>query len=308
MTAAPPILVTGSHRSGSTWVGRMLAHAPGVVYLHEPFNADYYDPGTCGARFHYRFTYVTPANEAAYYPHLRRTTALVYNWRGALRAARGWRDVQAAWRMAADWRRRRRAGARLLMKDPLALLAAPWLAQRCGARVIVLIRHPAAFVSSILRFGWRSPLGELLAQPLLLRDTLHPFTAEIAAYAGEDVSLVEQAAVFWKMLYFIVARYREQQPDWTFVRHEDLSRAPGAGFRALCAAVDLPFTEALAAALAETTRAGNPAPRADDFGVARLDSAANIWSWKQRLTAAEVETVRHLAAPVADLFYTEADW
>ena len=33
-----PILVTGAHRSGTTWVGKMLALAPGVAYVHEPFN------------------------------------------------------------------------------------------------------------------------------------------------------------------------------------------------------------------------------------------------------------------------------
>ena len=33
-----PILVTGAHRSGTTWAGKMLVLAPGVAYLHEPFS------------------------------------------------------------------------------------------------------------------------------------------------------------------------------------------------------------------------------------------------------------------------------
>ena len=37
---ANPILVTGSHRSGTTWAGQMLATAPGIGYIHEPFNCD----------------------------------------------------------------------------------------------------------------------------------------------------------------------------------------------------------------------------------------------------------------------------
>ena len=36
MQNASPILVTGSHRSGSTWVGKMLSVAPHVAYIHEP--------------------------------------------------------------------------------------------------------------------------------------------------------------------------------------------------------------------------------------------------------------------------------
>ena len=36
MIDTKPILVTGSHRSGSTWVGKMLATSPSVNYIHEP--------------------------------------------------------------------------------------------------------------------------------------------------------------------------------------------------------------------------------------------------------------------------------
>jgi hypothetical protein len=32
------ILVTGSHRSGSTWAEQILAIAPNTGYIHEPFN------------------------------------------------------------------------------------------------------------------------------------------------------------------------------------------------------------------------------------------------------------------------------
>ena len=38
MSSGPPILVTGAHRSGTTWVGKMLALAPGIGYVHEPFS------------------------------------------------------------------------------------------------------------------------------------------------------------------------------------------------------------------------------------------------------------------------------
>ena len=35
--AGAGVLVTGSHRSGTTWVGQILGLAPGLCYLHEPF-------------------------------------------------------------------------------------------------------------------------------------------------------------------------------------------------------------------------------------------------------------------------------
>ena len=51
------VLVTGAHRSGTTWVGRTLAHHPSCVYVHEPFNVS--DPNQAfGYRVAAAFYYV----------------------------------------------------------------------------------------------------------------------------------------------------------------------------------------------------------------------------------------------------------
>ena len=52
-----PILVTGTHRSGSTWVGNVLGLAPGTGYVHEPFHCRC-QPGICRAHFPHWFQYV----------------------------------------------------------------------------------------------------------------------------------------------------------------------------------------------------------------------------------------------------------
>jgi len=59
------ILVTGSHRSGTTWVAKMIANSPSVGYIHEPFNPTIYRPGICAAKFR-GFTYISKENEAAF--------------------------------------------------------------------------------------------------------------------------------------------------------------------------------------------------------------------------------------------------
>ena len=55
-----------------------------------------------------------------------------------------------------------------------AVFSAEWFARQMGFRVVVIVRHPLAVVSSRKRLGWRFDLDELLAQPLLLRDWLTP--------------------------------------------------------------------------------------------------------------------------------------
>ena len=57
-----PILLTGSHRSGSTWTGKMLAFSNEIAYIHEPFNLNH-NPGIFKARFENWFPYIFHGNE-----------------------------------------------------------------------------------------------------------------------------------------------------------------------------------------------------------------------------------------------------
>src|SRR5690349_10236845 len=103
---ARPILVTGAHRSGSTWVGRMLAEAPGVLYVHEPFSVS--DPpgrGVCNVRFARWFTYVTRDSDAAYHRAFTDLVGLQYNHRAALRDARSLAEVRRVLAEGRTWSR-----------------------------------------------------------------------------------------------------------------------------------------------------------------------------------------------------------
>jgi hypothetical protein len=174
--------------------------------------------------------------------------------------------------------------------------------------VIVMIRHPAAFAGSLKRFGWHSPLDELLQQPTLLHDYLGDYSAEIATFARPERPIIEQAAVFWKVLYAVVASYQRRYPHWTFLRHEDVSRAPQTHFRDLFAKLGVTYTDAAAAEIVRTSSPDNPADLPAGEVSLHLDSRANVWNWKQRLTPYEIATVRSLSAPVSDWFYAESDW
>ena len=52
-----PILITGSHRSGSTWLASMLALTEETLVAHEPFNIEPWAYALDGLAKHW-FTYV----------------------------------------------------------------------------------------------------------------------------------------------------------------------------------------------------------------------------------------------------------
>ena len=71
--------------------------------------------------------------------------------------------------------------------------------QGLNCRIVVTVRHPAAFASGLKRLGWSFDFSDLLRQPLLMRDHLDPFRD--AMTSDELQRVVGQAGLLWKMIY-----------------------------------------------------------------------------------------------------------
>lgn len=306
--APRPILVTGSHRSGSTWLGQMIAASDDVGYIHEPFNIDR-GPGICRTRFPYWFTYIRPGTDDAAAADFRRLLDFRYNYLAQASSVRSRRDVRILVRDGGRFLRNRMRHARPLVKDPMALFSAEWIAETFDAQVVVVARHPAAFASSIKLDGWTHPFSHFQNQPELIEDYLSPFREEIAAFAREEHDILDQAALLWRLVHHTVAEYRDRHPEWLIVRHEDLSRDPIDGFRMLFQALDLSYTEEVQETILRSTSKSNPVDR-DANGRLFLarDSRANVDNWRRRLTPEEVERVRTRVADVSPLFYDGDEW
>ena len=301
-----PILVTGAHRSGTTWVGKMLALAPGTGYAHEPFSP-LTDPGLSPAPFDRFYTYVTAENEARYLPGLRRTLAFAYDWRAQLPAVRTVRGAARTARDAAAFARARRRFARPVMKDPIALLSAPWLHERFGMAVVLTVRHPAGFAGSLRRLDWSFRFETFLDDERLLRDRLGPFEAELREQVRSPGDFVAQVALLWRILYTQVDDYRRSFPEWAVVRHEDLSRDPAGGFETLYRGLGLPFTPGVAASILAHSAPAGPVRHPSAHEV-RMDSAATIESWRQRLSPGELDRLHEAVQDVSHRFYDDDEW
>jgi hypothetical protein len=312
MDTLKPILVTGAPRSGTTWVGRMLAEAPGVFYIHEPFNLDYPPSlGICDARFKYWFTHITRETDAQYYRAIRNTLAFRYNWAGALSSLRTIEDARktiAEGHRFIDQRRRRSVP---LIKDPIALFSAEWLSERFGMQVVMMIRHPAAFVSSIKILNWSHPFSHFLSQPHLMRTFLQPFEGEIRQYANREHPIFDQAILLWRLIYHTVNVLRDQHKGWVYLRHEDLSRNPIGSFRDVFDRLGLVFADHVPEVITLYSGPENPTQPFEHIGTEsalKRNSFSNISNWKRRLSAAEIAQIRDLVEPLSSRFYSEEDW
>jgi hypothetical protein len=309
MTNTPsvrPILVTGAHRTGTSWVGKMLAAAPETAYLSEPLNV-LHRPGVFRAPVKHWYTYITAENEAAYLPAFRELLDFDYHLWAELRSIRSRRDFLRMLRDFGIFYLGSMHGKRALLKDPFAVFSAPWFAERLDCRVVITVRHPAGFASSLRRLGWSFDFRDLLDQPLLMRAHLERDRADMESMPRDDT--LGQAALLWRMIYRVVAELSERHPDFIVVRHEDLSRDPSGGYRQLYQKLALEFTPAVERTILQASSSENPSEAAKrQVHSVKLDSRAAAENCNKRLYAQELARIRAITVGVSERYYAEAEW
>ena len=306
MSTHIPILVTGAHRTGTTWVGKMLAASSQVAYISEPLNV-LHRPGVLCTPVPKWYTFIGVENESAYLPAFREMMTFRYGLWREIRSLRSRKDFLRMGRDFAVFFRGRALRQRPLIKDPFAIFSAPWFAERLGCRVVITVRHPAGFASSLKRLYWSFDFRDLLDQPLLMEKWLDVDRAEMESVQVDDI--IGQAALLWRMIYRVVARMMKLHPSFIVVRHEDLSLDPVSCYRDLYAVLDLDFTPKVEQAILSASSAENPAELSKGkVHAVKLDSRANLDNWKKRLSPDEIERVRKMTGKTAKLFYSDEEW
>lgn len=306
MSSKKPILVTGSHRSGSTWVGKLLATSSSVRYIPEPFNINH-PQCSCGCKFKLWYQYICQENEAIFYEHLKHTFGLSYDFRRELKTGNNPKSILNVLTKSSKFMLRNILEIRPLVKDPIAFFSAKWLAATFDMDVVVLIRHPAAFASSLKRLNWVFPYSHLLEQPLLMKDYLQPFADDIKQYSVQEHDIIDQASLLWKIIHYWIAEYQKSHQDWIFIRHEDISINPDYNFQILFNKLNLNYTEVTKKTILNCS---SVKPIKQDYEAHELKrhSKKNKETWKSRLTPSEIERVRTKVEKVSRKFYGDGDW
>jgi hypothetical protein len=306
MSELTPILVTGAHRSGTTWAGKMLAADALTAYISEPLNV-LHRPGVFRVKVNHWYQYVCDENGDEYLPAFQDLLEFDYFLWDEIRSLRSRKDFLRMGRDFLIFYNALMRGQRALLKDPFAVFSTPWFAKHLKCKVVITVRHPAAFASSLKRLNWKFDFQDLLDQPLLMRDHLDLYREEMQSIKSDDV--IGQSALLWKMIYHSVHATRELNPDFIIVRHEDLSRDPVSGYRDLYQLLDLEFTTRVEKTILNSSSSENPAElsRKKVHGF-KLDSRANIDIWKKRLSVEEIDRIRKMTEETSALYYPEADW
>ncbi|MFL3027270.1 MAG: hypothetical protein ACJZ1O_03150 [Candidatus Neomarinimicrobiota bacterium] len=324
-----PILITGSHRSGSTWVGNIIKNLPMIYYIHEPltpnsitrglFNTEvwykYYDPNKdykeVESILNKLFVGQYPIKALLHFKNSLPTTDY--------RNPNGINDNKIDfkyfnWRIGAYFDAKKLKFNKVshdeiipLIKDPICLTAAEWIYKLWKSKNVFLIRHPAAFVSSLLRLNWRFNFENFIKQPDLINRFLKPYESDIN---NPPKDFISEASLIWLCTAKIIIEYQKIYPDWIYMRHEDLSYNPIREFELLFEKLDLPYTDKVKRFIESTSHHNNPSEVSNKGKVHQLqrNSKENIKNWKKRLSNKEIKIIRDITEHISNKFYTNKDW
>lgn len=319
-----PILITGSHRSGTTWVGNIIRNLPRIYYLHEPLTPNSITRGLFNTEIWYKYydpkkeyeNIETILNElfSGSYPF-----KAMFHFKNSLphtdyRNPNGINDGKIdlkyfKWRINAyiDSKRLNKKEIIPLIKDPIALTAAEWIYHKWNSKNVILIRHPAAFVSSLIRLNWRFNFENFTKQPDLIDRFLGPYRSQIN---NPPKDFISEASLIWTCITKIIIEYQKLYPNWLYIRHEDLSNNPIREFELLFEKLKLPYTSKVKAYIHSTTNFSNPSDVSNVETVHQLqrNSRDNIKNWKKRLDNKDIYKVRDLTEHLSKQFYSEKDW
>jgi hypothetical protein len=287
---SPPVLVVGNGRSGTSWVGETLGRAQGVAYYREPCHPALH--GITGdAADAVWARYVPPDGHDRFFA---RALGAAFAGVPGPGGDGGMRGLPA----------RLRHPPRVVVKEVATYASLEWVARTWSPQTVVLVRHPGAYVASVLDLG--RPLSEVTRLHRLLgqQGVRSRLPAELCAHLDGVHDPVGAAAAAWAVRNLLTLPLLAARQDWTLVRYEDLAADPSAGFESLYAWVGLPFDDRVA----EWIRSRSTVEESGAFATARV-SAERIDAWRRRLGTAEVARVREVLEPCeVPVYFSPADW
>jgi len=255
------LLIAGTARSGTTWLGDLIASQIPCRIMFEPFNPDLVHE----YRGFYYFQYMRPESQDR---DLYAFAQKVFT--GQIRNR--WIDHQ---------NEHLRPHHRLI-KEIRANLSLKWLHENFPAVPIVfLLRHPCAVVLSRIELGWAtdSDIEPLLAQSELVDDFLGDHLEFIKAAKTEE----EKHAIIWSISN-LVPLNQFMPGELKIIYYENLCTQPQIELSGLLASIGQ----------------NDESPRLDKINrpsqTSRITSAVvtgrdKITHWKQKLRPSQIDTI-----------------
>jgi len=295
-----PILITGAYRSGTTWLGKLLS-GPGIWALHEPFNPNkgiwkqsvsYVSPDAIAVRSVDKYVHRLLTGHIMIGPNRRHPILNNIACNRSLMPARlGFYP---------------RPPNQILIKDPIAALLSGYLTKKFEFKTLIIIRHPAGFVSSLNKLNWEPYVRKELEQ-------LHKMSEVMAGLTNRQVELFERRHTYnaLEMYTLIHAVLNKTLLDFVanivnmhLVSYESLCLDTEQELARCYRLLNLELREEDKRRHAFFTTQGNNTEVANPYSAIR-NSKDVVDIWKQRLTERQLDQIRSLWVDFGVNYYND---
>lgn len=276
-----PIFLTGIYRSGTSWVGKIISLADELIYYREPFNP------SVVKTMPQQYLYLDTGKGYSLYE--RHTTQML---KGHL--------VGSNFDYTSNNNYFNFGRTRYFIKDPTAAFVCEWLSDKFNFENIILLRHPAGFVSSIIKLNWDFDLNIFLNQNGLMKEYLMPFKEILERYNCRGMT-VEKGAVIWGVIYYYLHQ-KIINKGYFYVKYEDICVDPLTHFKEIFHKFSLSWNENVEAQINLSTTSAATFSNDTNFSLSR-DIRQMGQVWRNRLTKKQIETIMNITSEFCLPYY-----
>jgi hypothetical protein len=302
-------IVSGMHRSGTTFLGSLLGSLPNTAVIHEPFNLDY---GAANARVVYPVIDTNPKAHQVPDTELlrevldlrarpRRTATGDSFYKAILRRLTGgpFGVTQKKARISTLFS----SDTNIFIKDPFLLLAAPYITQELRIPMLAVVRHPGAVWMSLRRMSWDYDVTKLATV-----EDRNDLFAEFGFSEQElkSATPITRFSALWAILNKRTFNQEHQCENLHITRHETLCLDPHGVIEGILNKLGLPDNDRVHETIDKLTAGDTITP--DDEKIHHLARRSKSLpnAWRKSIEPAEEENIKRITLPVVKSIY--GDW
>lgn len=297
------IFISGMHRSGTSWVSQILSTAGGYVVKDEEIFLPNYPSQNKPIKIWYE--YIHSKNEKKYIQYIENALSNEYHLIHEFPFQESISQKIKAFYLKTNsiLRKSFYDSTPLILVEPLGLLSSDWFSKTYKCKMIIIIRHPAAIISSLklnnIKYNFNG------SDSLFVQDEFAKNNKKLPK--SDDI--IGQGILMWKILYSYVQKLQKNNKNWIFVKHEDLSIKPMEEFQLLFKKLGLPFRNTTINKinkLCSTDNSNYLLPGERDKN--KRNSKELIYRWHEILSRDEVSRIREEVSLISDYWYDQKSW
>lgn len=297
------VVVSGIHRSGTTFLGEILSRTNSLSCWHEPFNPVF---GIEGLKLAY--PYAGPTGEClpdGVESAMMEVLNLKCKFRKHIPGEIGWKAIA---RLVVGGRGDidkikilferyiLNNNKQLLLKDPFLVLLVPYLVGNFDAKVIVSVRHPCAVWASVKRMNWTFDFsnfgGETFWRELDMTD--------------DDLNRlpeVEKIAFLWRFIYERVVKWVDVKRGCLLFKHEAMCLNPMAELESVLDFVGILKPRNFQSLIEEYMVGGAIEVASGRLHEFKRDSRSMVDNWRSKLNDHDVCVIKEITGSVVESIY-----